>query len=68
MAGRFEPRPLDEDQAALVGDICLTADLFEDLLGRTESSRETSLALTNLEQAVMWAIKSIAVNGLDRGV
>lgn len=34
------------------------------LIGR---SREVSLALTNLEQAVMWATKAIYVHGANNG-
>lgn len=29
------------------------------------STRERSLALTNLEQSAMWCIKSIVLNGLE---
>ena len=37
-----------------------TADQMEMLLS---DSRETSLTFTKLEEALMWAIKSLAVNG-----
>lgn len=42
-------RNTSEDLATLIEELC-------------PPSRERSLAITNLEQASMWAIKSIAVN------
>jgi hypothetical protein len=32
------------------------------------NSRETSLAFTNMEQSLMWAIKSLAVHGRETKV
>lgn len=36
--------------------------LGEQILDRCPPSRERSLAITHLEETVMWAIKSIAIN------
>lgn len=53
----------DEDQAARYTIIRQTAKDFASLILRyTPESREQSLALTNLEQAVFWANASIARN------
>jgi hypothetical protein len=37
-------------------------ELGRDILSLTPQSREQSLALTNLEQTVMWAVAAIARN------
>lgn len=38
------------------------SDLTEDILHHAPESRERSVALTNLEQAAMWAIKAVVCN------
>ena len=42
--------------------------LAEDILACCPNSRETSLALTNLEQAIMWANAAIARNEKDESI
>ncbi len=43
----------------------LAMKLAEAIMATCPNSRETSLALTNLEQAIMWANASIARNEKD---
>lgn len=42
----------------------LAQELYDEIAKTLVPSRETSLALTNVEQALMWADKSIRVNGV----
>ena len=44
----------------------LGLDLAEAMLACCPNSRETSLAMTNLEQAIMWANASIARNEMEK--
>ena len=37
-------------------------DLLKSIQGKCPDSREKSLAITKLEESVMWAVKSIVVN------
>lgn len=61
MPGRFEHVALSEPQMLAIDVI---RDAFEQveitLNAYCHNNRETSLAMTNLEQAAMWAIKSIS--------
>lgn len=36
------------------------------VVGHTETSRESSLALTKIEEAVMWAVKAVILDGEGR--
>ena len=59
--GRFRKqyRQLTDDEKALIEEIKSGAIALEASLERMENSREKSLALTNLEQAVMWSTQGI---------
>lgn len=59
----FSYHPPKEDQVGRYEDIRSEAKRFALLIAMAcPNSREKSLALTNLEQAVMWANASIARN------
>lgn len=49
-----------------LGDVKVIQSIADDLLksiqGKCPDSREKSLAITKLEESVMWAVKSIIVN------
>lgn len=51
------PLMLTTENEALYGDICAAAAELERLYLKLAPGRATSLALTNLEQSVMWARK-----------
>lgn len=60
---RFTYHPPKESQPQRYEQLRATAKLFAELIVQlTPFSREQSLALTNLEQAVMWANAAIARN------
>lgn len=67
MTFRQEYKPLNERQKELIKSIKDNAELLEDDFKAAIDSdryaltcgREIALALTNLEQAVMWAVKGI---------
>jgi hypothetical protein len=60
---RFTYHPPHGDQAARYQSIRDEArDFAESLMGACPESRELSLALTSLEQTVMWANAAIARN------
>lgn len=61
----FTGRDLNEAEVN-ASDACVSAarELESEMLLRLKPSRETSLALTNLEQALMWVNKSIRNNGV----
>lgn len=58
---RFRPmyRALEAREKALHDNIKAQAASLEMLIERTPPSREQSLALTKLEESVMWAIKGL---------
>ena len=58
---RKEYRKLKEESSALILKIKLHAELLEELL-ITVKSREMSLAMTNLEQCIMWATKAVVLD------
>lgn len=63
IAASFVYHPPKDDQAVRYVAIRDHAKIIADLIVRTTPpSREQSLALTNLEQAVMWANAAIARN------
>lgn len=60
----FKHRDLDRDQITASDLIRESAENLEASIAlRCEPSREKSLALTKLEECVMWANKAIAVHG-----
>lgn len=54
-------RPLKEENSALIVVAKEKAEELEQLM-KNVNSREMSLALTNLEQAMMWCTKAIVLN------
>jgi hypothetical protein len=58
---RFRPtyRALTDAEKALHDDIKSKAAELEALFERIKQSRELSLGLTHLEEAVMWAVKGL---------
>lgn len=66
ISDRFYATPFDEDQIDLSATV---RDGFAELADKIDSllpdSREKSLAVTNLEQAGMWANTCIARNPMD---
>lgn len=58
---RFRPRyrALTEDEKALHDDIKYRAQQLEELFDRVKPGRYRSLAYTDLESAVMWAVKEL---------
>lgn len=63
--GDFKHHEMSDEQSFVSNMIIENADslytTFDDFL---VPSRETSLAKTKLEEAVMWAKKSIVINGV----
>lgn len=45
----------------------LGKELAAEIIGAATPSRERSLALTHLEETVMWAVKAIILQGLEEG-
>jgi hypothetical protein len=58
---RFRPRyrALTDDEKALHDEIKNKAAELEELFGRVKPGRYNSLALTSLEQSVMWVVKEL---------
>ena len=57
----FENRAIDENQLERVNKIKGQADnLYKYILEMCQGNREQSIAITKLEESVMWATKSIA--------
>lgn len=63
MPGTFRKiyRPLRQDHTDLILDIKNKAEEIEKLF-KLIQGREMSLAMTNLEQAIMWATKAIVLD------
>ena len=61
---RFRPtyRALAEEEKRLHDEIKVRAQDLELAIDRLPRSREQSLAMTKLEEAVMWAIKGLTAN------
>ena len=51
---------LSEEDQALVNDIKVTAEILAAFIGKNQN-RESAVAMTNFETAIMWAIKGICV-------
>lgn len=58
---RFRPRyrPLSEEEKALHDAIKAKADELEQLFEQVKQGRYHSLAITSLEQSVMWIVKEL---------
>lgn len=58
---RFRPvyRALNEDELALHNDIKAKAVELETLFAKVKAGRYNSLAITSLEQSVMWIVKEL---------
>lgn len=63
---RKQYKPLHEKNSALVVSIKEAFEAVESLLLKVKS-REMSLALTNLEQASMWATKAVVLEDEKNG-
>lgn len=63
MTDRFNRnyKQLTEESQKAINNIKYVAAELEKVICETHSSRESSLALTNLEQAVFWAVKAIVL-------
>lgn len=61
ITSRFRPRyrKLDDAELKLHDEIKSAATVLESLFERIPPGREVSLGITNLEQAVMWAVKGL---------
>ncbi len=53
-------KTLHQDSAALILEVKERAEDLEDLMANI-TNREMSLAMTNLEQSIMWATKAIVL-------
>lgn len=61
ISNRFAPRVLDEEQKLSVDNIKANATFMETtLMCEVPEGRYKSLALTALEECVMWATKGVA--------
>ena len=58
---RKEYRPLKESNSKLIKDIKEAAERMAELMALAKGNREMSLAFTKLEEASMWASKSIVI-------
>ena len=56
----FESRPLNDEQLQRVKDNVKAATALFETITRTPHSRERSVAITKLEEVVMWANKAIS--------
>lgn len=58
---RFRPtyRALSDEEKALHDEIKTKASELEALFGRVKQGRYNALAMTSLEQAVMWVVKEL---------
>ncbi len=61
MTSTFRPvyRQLSAEEKALCDEIKTKAEELEAIYTRVKSGRYTSLAMTSLEQSVMWIIKEV---------
>ena len=61
---RLSTRSLNKDEVTDANVIrSIASDLLASIEGKCPPSRERSLAVTTLEECVMWAVKSIASGG-----
>lgn len=61
MSSRFRKvyRDLSQDEKKLCSDIKETAEKLEILIENVPKGREKSIAMTKLEESVMWSIKAL---------
>lgn len=61
VVSRFRPtyRALTDDEKALHDEIKTKASELETLFGKVKPGRYNSLAITSLEQSVMWVVKEL---------
>ena len=57
---QFKSRRFTPEQAGISARVVLAAEDLALRIGEINNSRERSLALTKLEEAVMWANKALA--------
>ena len=66
MSERLKHHTLENEQKLAVGVIRKSAEELEEIIDDwLLDNREKSLAMTKLEECVMWANKSIALHGID---
>lgn len=58
----FESREFNEDEKVLSEYIRSKAEYLAEIIMSMPNSRERSLALTKLEEAIMWANKAINIS------
>lgn len=56
---RKEYRELSQEEKDTVAWVKVSAEALESFIEQVPSGREKSLALTKLEEAVMWAVKGV---------
>lgn len=56
---RNQPRPMSHEQRMAVDEISNLENDFITLCNKLGKSRELSLAITNMEQASMWAVRHL---------
>lgn len=65
MEEKFKHHDLDENQKERVEALRQSANLFYEIIDSAcPNSREKALAITNLEQTLQWANKSVALEGV----
>ena len=65
MSETFKHHELDEEQSNVNEMFCEVAEELEaHIVLHCTPSREKSLALTKLEECVMWASKALAIHGI----
>lgn len=60
---KFLPHKMNGEALQVCDEIREKASELDNLINSLPNSREKSLAGTKLEESVMWAIKSVALNG-----
>jgi len=66
LLARFHSHNLTDEQYNVVEHLReAILELARDLCGMTNPSREQSLSLTHLEDALMWAVKGVARHGVQ---
>jgi len=64
----LHPSKLSEYQHDIIYQIKCKAVELSDMYDELVDSREKSIAKTNLEQSVMWAVKSCCINDGDEDI